>query len=82
VIGIRDYLRKMRLRQVCGWVFRRIDSAVTCCLAAEALGTPNVLGWHALDYSSTGSVEDARLLAHNLGLQFESCRSRASWTAT
>lgn len=72
VVGIRDYLRKCGFSKCVLGLSGGIDSAVTCCLAAEALGTPNVLGMGMPShYSSTGSVEDARILAHNLGIQFE-----------
>ena len=72
VLGICDYLRKCGFGKCVVGLSGGIDSAVTCCLAAEALGTPNVLTLGMPShYSSTGSVEDARLLAHNLGLQFE-----------
>ena len=48
-----------------------IDSAVTCALAAAALGGDNVLGVSMPSpYSSQGSVEDSRQLARNLGIEF------------
>jgi len=49
-----------------------IDSAVTCCLAAAAIGRDNVLGvTMPSGYSSAGSVEDSRTLARNLGVSFK-----------
>jgi len=46
-----------------------IDSAITAAIAAEAVGAPNVLGvLMPSPYSSPGSVEDARQLAGNLGI--------------
>jgi NAD+ synthase (glutamine-hydrolysing) len=49
-----------------------IDSALTACIAVAALGKENVLGV-ALpsQYSSKGSIEDAKSLAINLGIRFE-----------
>jgi NAD+ synthase (glutamine-hydrolysing) len=48
-----------------------IDSAVTCCLAVEALGRENVLGISMPSpFSSRGSVEDSRKLASNLGVAY------------
>jgi len=48
-----------------------IDSALTACLAAEALGPGNVLGVAMPSrYSSDHSREDAAALARNLGLPF------------
>ncbi len=48
-----------------------IDSAVTACLAVSALGAGNVWGVSLPSaFSSTGSVADARQLAHNLGIRW------------
>jgi NAD+ synthase (glutamine-hydrolysing) len=47
-----------------------VDSAVTCCLAREALGPDNVLGvLMPSPYSSRGSIRDSRKLAKNLGVK-------------
>jgi NAD+ synthetase len=49
-----------------------IDSAVTCCLAKEAIGSENVLAISMPSpYSSKGSVEDSRRLAINMGIRFK-----------
>jgi NAD+ synthase (glutamine-hydrolysing) len=49
-----------------------IDSAVVAAIAVEALGAENVLGiGMPSEFSSSGSVEDARALAMNLGIRFE-----------
>jgi NAD+ synthetase len=72
VTGIRDYLRKCGFSKCVIGLSGGIDSAVTCALAAEAQGTPNVLGMGMpSSYSSTGSIDDAAALAHNLGIRFE-----------
>lgn len=72
VLGIRDYLRKCGFPTCIIGLSGGIDSAVTCCLAVEALGAENVLGMGMpSSYSSTGSVDDARDLARNLGIRFE-----------
>lgn len=48
-----------------------IDSAVTCALAATALGADRVEGITLPSaYSSRGSVDDSRALAENLGIAF------------
>ena len=48
-----------------------IDSALTACIAAEALGPENVLGVAMPSrYSSDHSREDAAALARNLGMPF------------
>jgi len=47
-----------------------IDSALTLCLAAEALGAGNVQGVAMPSpFSSAGSLADARALAENLGVE-------------
>lgn len=72
VLGIKDYLGKCGFQKAVVGLSGGIDSALTCCLAVEALGKENVLGISMPSpYSSTGSVEDSRLLAANLGIQFE-----------
>jgi NAD+ synthetase len=48
-----------------------IDSSLTACIAAEALGKENVLGVAMPSpYSSPESVEDAEILSHRLGINF------------
>jgi NAD+ synthase (glutamine-hydrolysing) len=47
-----------------------VDSAVTCCLAQQALGKDNVLGvLMPSPYSSRGSIRDSRKLAKSLGVR-------------
>jgi NAD+ synthase (glutamine-hydrolysing) len=70
VLGIRDYTRKTGFRQVVLGLSGGIDSALTCALAAAALGPENVVGvTMPAPYSSGGSVEDSRALARNLGIR-------------
>ncbi len=46
-----------------------VDSAVTCCLAVQALGRENVLGvLMPSPYTSQDSIDDSLLLARNLGV--------------
>ncbi len=72
LLGIRDYTRKTGFRQVVLGLSGGIDSAVTCCLAAAALGSENVLGVTMPGpYSSGGSVDDSRHLAERLGIRFK-----------
>lgn len=72
VLGVRDYARKCGFERTVLGLSGGIDSAVTCCLAAEAVGAPNVLGITMPGpYSSPGSVEDSKALASRLGIGFE-----------
>jgi NAD+ synthase (glutamine-hydrolysing) len=45
VMGLRDYLHKCGFRSAVLGLSGGIDSAVTACLAATALGRENVRGW-------------------------------------
>ncbi len=72
VLGLRDYLHKCGFKSAVLGLSGGIDSALTACLAAEALGPANVHGL-ALpsEFSSAGSLEDARQLAANLGIRHD-----------
>ncbi|MFP4662569.1 MAG: NAD+ synthase [Halanaerobiales bacterium] len=72
VLGIKDYFRKCGFSRAVIGLSGGIDSAVTLCLAVEALGADNVLAISMPGpYSSEGSVEDSRELASNLGIEFK-----------
>ena len=72
VLGLRDYLHKCGFKSAVLGLSGGIDSALTACLAAEALGPENVHGI-ALpsQFSSSGSLEDACQLAANLGIRHD-----------
>ncbi len=72
VMGVRDYLHKCGFKSAVLGLSGGIDSALVACLAAEALGPENVLGISMpSQFSSQGSLDDARELAHNLGIRYE-----------
>jgi NAD+ synthase (glutamine-hydrolysing) len=72
VLGVRDYVRKCGFRAAVVGLSGGIDSALTACVAAEALGADNVLGVAMPSrYSSSHSREDATELARNLGIRFQ-----------
>jgi NAD+ synthase/NAD+ synthase (glutamine-hydrolysing) len=72
VLGTRDYVRKCGFGQVIVGLSGGIDSALTAAIATDALGPENVIGVGMPGpYSSTGSIDDARALAGNLGIRFE-----------
>ena len=70
VLGVRDYVRKTRFRQVLLGLSGGVDSALTAAIAAEAVGPENVLGVMMPSiYSSAGSVSDSVELARSLGIR-------------
>jgi NAD+ synthetase len=72
VLGLGDYTRKCGFSSVVLGLSGGIDSAVTACLAAAALGPKNVLGVAMPSrYSSSQSCADASELARNLGIDFQ-----------
>lgn len=70
VTGTQDYVRKCGFQKVLVGLSGGIDSAVVAAIAAEALGSSNILGVSMPGpYSSEGSKADAKGLAHNLGIE-------------
>lgn len=70
-LGIRDYVSKNGFRRAVVGLSGGIDSALTCTLAADALGAWNVLGVAMPGpYSSPRSERAARALAGNLGVEY------------
>ena len=75
VLGTRDYVRKCGFQRVIVGLSGGIDSALTACIAADALGADQVLGVSMPGpYSSRASIDDARALATALGTRFELIR--------
>lgn len=71
LLGLGDYFRKCGFCDAVLGLSGGIDSAVVCCLAAEALGPKHVTAVAMPSrYSSRLSTDDARLLAANLGTSF------------
>jgi NAD+ synthase (glutamine-hydrolysing) len=72
VLGTRDYVRKCGFKKVLVGLSGGIDSALVAAVATEALGSENVMciGMPS-PYSSSGSIDDSRQLAANLGIRFE-----------
>jgi NAD+ synthase (glutamine-hydrolysing) len=72
VLGTRDYIRKCGFQKAIIGLSGGIDSALTAVIAANAVGPENVIGVGMPGpYSSQGSIDDARILAKNLGIRFE-----------
>jgi NAD+ synthase (glutamine-hydrolysing) len=71
VLGVGDYFRKTGHSKAVLGLSGGIDSAVTACIACEALGAENILGIAMPSkYSSDHSVLDAEQLARNLGIRY------------
>ncbi len=75
VLGTRDYVRKCGFSRVVLGLSGGIDSALTACIAVDALGRENVTGvLMPGPYSSSGSIDDAHALVTNLGIRSEMFR--------
>ncbi len=81
VLGLRDYLQKCGFRRALLGLSGGIDSALTACLAVDALGSAAVWGV-ALpsQFSSAGSLDDARQLARNLGIRYDVIPIQSAFT--
>jgi NAD+ synthetase len=72
VLGLRDYLHKCGFKSAVLGLSGGIDSAVTAVLAVDALGKENVRGISLpSQFSSQHSMDDARILAERLGIQYD-----------
>ena len=72
VLGLRDYLHKCGFKSAVLGLSGGIDSALVAVLAVEALGKENVRGVSLpSQFSSPGSLDDARILAANLGIRYD-----------
>ena len=72
VLGLRDYLGKCGFKSAVLGLSGGIDSALVACFAVAALGAENVRGISLpSQFSSQGSLDDARLLAANLGIRYD-----------
>lgn len=72
VVGLRDYFQKLGFSKAILGLSGGIDSAVTAVMAAKALGPKNVrVILMPSQFSSDHSINDARQLAQNLGIQFD-----------
>src|SRR5262245_37647843 len=70
VLGTRDYVVKNGFERVVLGLSGGIDSALTACVAVDALGRENVVGvLMPSEFSSRGSIEDSEALGKNLGIE-------------
>jgi NAD+ synthase (glutamine-hydrolysing) len=71
-LGVRDYAQKVGFRTALVALSGGIDSAVVGAIASAALGPENVIGVsQPSEISSQHSKDDAKRLAENLGIRFE-----------
>jgi len=69
-LGTRDYVHKCGFSSVLLGLSGGIDSGIVAAVASQALGPENVLCvLMPSPYTSQASLEDALLLAHNLGVK-------------
>ncbi len=69
-LGTRDYVIKNGFKKVLIGLSGGIDSSLVAVIATEAIGNENVIGVMMPSmYSSKSSVEDAQMLANNLGIK-------------
>ena len=72
VLGLRDYAHKSGFKRALVALSGGIDSALVAVIAVEAFGAENVIGVSLPSaISSDHSKDDARRLAQNLGIRFE-----------
>lgn len=70
-LGLRDYVYKCGFKSVVLGLSGGIDSAIVAAIAANALGPKCVTGVAMpTQFSSSGSVTDARAAAENLGINY------------
>jgi NAD+ synthase (glutamine-hydrolysing) len=70
VLGVRDYVTKCGFKHVILGLSGGIDSALVAAIAAEAVGSDNVLAvLMPSPYSSDHSLMDAQALVDNLGIK-------------
>jgi len=81
ILGLRDYIRKCGFHDVVVGLSGGIDSAVTAAIAVEALGAEHVTGIAMpSQFSSQGSLDDARDLARNLAIAFHIVKIQPLYT--
>ena len=71
ILGVRDYVRKNGFKKVAVGLSGGIDSALTACLALDALGkhAVTVISMPSV-FSSEETRADAKKIAKNLGIEF------------
>ncbi|MGB1547446.1 MAG: NAD+ synthase [Alphaproteobacteria bacterium] len=82
LLGLRDYVTKNEFPGVLIGLSGGIDSALTAALAVDALGPDRVHGVRMPSpYTSKESLEDAEILAGNLGIRLDTISIEPAMTA-
>jgi len=69
-LGLRDYVTKSGFRKVAVGLSGGIDSALTAAIAADALGSENVIGVTMPSrYTSDATLSDSKLAAEHFGIR-------------
>jgi NAD+ synthetase len=72
VLGVRDYLGKNGFRQALIGLSGGVDSALTLCIAVDAIGSDNVRAiMMPSPYTAQMSLDDSRALVRNLGVRYD-----------
>jgi len=73
VLGTKDYVRKNNFTRVVIGLSGGIDSSLTAAIAVDAIGAKNVVGVTMPSrFNSLETIEDARIQADNLDIEFHS----------
>ncbi len=72
VTGLGDYIHKSGFKKAVLGLSGGIDSSICATLLVDAIGKENVIGVAMPSrFNSNDSLEDARVLAQNLGIEFQ-----------
>ncbi|WP_018411296.1 NAD+ synthase [Methyloversatilis thermotolerans] len=72
VLGVRDYLGKNGFKSALIGLSGGVDSALTLCVAVDALGADRVRAvMMPSPYTAQMSLDDSRALVRNLGVQYD-----------
>jgi NAD+ synthase (glutamine-hydrolysing) len=81
-LGVRDYLDKNRFPGALVGLSGGVDSALTLCIACDALGAERVRAvMMPSQYTAPMSLEDSRELARNLGVRYDEIPIRPAFDA-
>jgi NAD+ synthase (glutamine-hydrolysing) len=81
-LGVRDYVSKNRFPGAIVGLSGGVDSALTLCIACDALGRERVRAvMMPSQYTARMSLEDSREIARNLGVRYDEVSIRPAFDA-